>query len=154
MTYELTNPDRFVMTLKPQLDEDYDPAPIFKDEEITSLIEEGAWDPDEYDLIESFSTSMNLLRDRRLYITTVAESFDRKIALAIITDERDHIRAFVSYSPEKIIDYKFEMKEVRLYKGWNDWFAIIDWVDPIEIALLTKKNLWSDIWRQYPTFGC
>ena len=153
MTYELTNPDRFVMTL-PQPQYEDDPAPIFKDEEIKSLIEEGAWDPEEYDLTESYSTSMNLLRNRRLFITTVAESFDRKIALAIITDEREVIRGFISFNPEKIIDYKFEMKEVRLYKGWNDWFAIIDWVDPIEIALLTKKQLWSDIWRQYPTFGC
>ena len=153
MTYELTNPERFVLTLPQQQYED-DPAPIVKDEEIKYLIKKGAWDKDEYDLTESFSTSMNLLRDRRLFITTVAESFDRKIALAIITDERGVIRGFIYFSPEKIINYKFEMKEVKLYKGWNNWWAIIDWVDPIEIALLTKSSLWSDIWRQYPTFGC
>lgn len=151
MTYELTNPDRFVTYTR--YDENGDEDSFFTEEEINSFIKDGAWDPEEYDLTESYSTSMNLLRNRRLYITTVAESFDRKIALAIITDERDVIRAFVSFNPEGMNDFEFEMKEVRLVKGFNGWWATINWVDPFKITLLTERNLWNDIWREYPPLG-
>ena len=149
MTYEFTNPDRFVLV---PYDDEYDYV-VLDHEETTSLIEDGAWDKDEYNKDESYSTSMNFIENNEFTLTIVAESHDHKIDLAVLTSRGKHIRAFVTFNPEEVKGVDFTSADVRIVKGYTGWWATTGNVDPIKITLLTKRELWDSVWKRLPPKG-